>query len=273
MRIINTGDYFGSVRDGVITPLGLDVMAFYADPDAFKDVDPAAFGLPSAVPLEDVILHSPVPRPSKILGVGPNYLGHAAEATVATAASVDDLGWFAAFSSSVIGPGEDIRIPAGVREIDIEAEIGVVIGRPAHNVTPGEAGSHIAGFVCLNDVSARELQRRNSLRGKAIDTFFPIGPYLVTPDELGSWQGRAVRSYVNGQCFQDGSTGDMVFGVEELLSSFSRLLTLEPGDVIATGTPAGTPAYSNPPRYLQDGDIAAVSVEGLGRLENRVRQC
>jgi len=155
--------------------------------------------------------------------------------------------------------------------VDYEAELAVVIGRRAHRVAESGALSHVAGAMCLNDVSARDLQLQNPLwtSGKAIDTFAPCGPALVTLDEAGDLGDLAVRTRVNGELLQDGSTRDMIFGVAEIVAWLSRTMTLVPGDVIATGTPAGVGAFQN--RFLRDGDVVEVEIGGLGSVSNTVR--
>ena len=263
MKLVSTGDFFGRLEDGVVTPMGRSIIDYLSGAAELTPPQRAP------VPLAELKLGPAVPRPSKIIGVGPNYHDHAAEAAHAAPPELSALGWFCAFASSVVGPGDPIVIPAGVTAVDWEAELGVVIGK---NVGVAEALEHVAGYVCVNDVSARELQRRNTLKGKAIDTFFPVGAGLVTADEFGDWRGRRVRSYLNGQLYQDASTDAMIYGVEELISSISALISLEPGDIIATGTPVGTGGYSDPQRYLQDGDVIRVEVEGLTGLANPVVQ-
>jgi 5-carboxymethyl-2-hydroxymuconate isomerase len=166
-----------------------------------------------------------------------------------------------------------VLVPPEADEIDYEAELAVVIGRRASRVAVADALDHVAGYACANDVSSRSLQFRTGqwLTGKAIDTFLPLGPYLVTADEVPDPQALGIRCLVNDEPRQDSSTSEMVFGVAELVSYTSRTLTLEPGDLLVTGTPAGVGMAADPPRYLRAGDSMRVEIDGLGELENTVR--
>ena len=183
-------------------------------------------------------LRAPVPKPGKIVAIGLNYRDHAAESGQPIP---EEPILFAKFANSVIGPGEAIQIPRATDRADYEAELGVVIGRTAREVARDDALSVVAGYTCVNDVSARDLQLRVSqwTRGKAIDTFLPMGPWLVTPDEIPDPGHLAIRCVLNGDVMQDSNTDQMIFGVAELVSFISQTITLEPGDVIATGTPPG----------------------------------
>jgi 5-carboxymethyl-2-hydroxymuconate isomerase len=216
--------------------------------------------------LSDVL---PLGRPGKVLCIGLNYRAHAAEAGL-------DLPQrpmlFAKLPSSLIGPGEPIEVPAISSMIDFEAELGVVIGERANGVSAGSALDVVAGYVCFNDVSARDLQRadRQWTRGKSLDTFGPIGPRVVPASEVGDPQSLRVECRIDGEVVQQGNTADMVFGVAELIAFLSEAITLEPGDVIATGTPAGIGAWHRPPRWLTPGDEVTVEVERVGTLTNPV---
>jgi 2-keto-4-pentenoate hydratase/2-oxohepta-3-ene-1,7-dioic acid hydratase in catechol pathway len=174
----------------------------------------------------------------------------------------------------VVGPGADVVVPPEAAEqVDYEAELAVVIGRRASRVTADDALHHVAGYACANDVSARSLQFRSSqwLLGKAIDTFLPLGPWLVTADEVPDPQGLGIRCLVNDEVLQDSDTGQMVFGVAELIAYASRTITLEPGDLLVTGTPSGVGMAADPPRFLRPGDRMRVEIDGLGQLDNTVR--
>jgi len=211
-----------------------------------------------ALPLTAVELLAPV-APSKIVAVGRNYRAHVEERG---AVVPEEPMLFSKAISSIIGPGESISLPGWVGRVDYEAELAVVIGRPTRRVSPAGAKEAILGLTCLNDVSARELQRRDIQfhRGKGFDTFCPLGPWIQTgldPDDL------AIRAELNGRLVQDARTSQMLFPVAELIAFISRTMTLLPGDVIATGTPAGVGP-------LKAGDIIAVEVEGVGRLVNPV---
>jgi 2-keto-4-pentenoate hydratase/2-oxohepta-3-ene-1,7-dioic acid hydratase in catechol pathway len=227
---------------------------------------------PETIKLADLELLAPVPRPGKILAAGVNYGSHGAEQNRDVP---DHPVLFAKMATAVIGDGAEIRwSPALTQAVDLEAELAVVIGRTCRRVAEAEALSFVAGYTCLNDVSARDLQYSDKqfVRAKSLDTFCPMGPWLVTADEIADPQALRVRSMVNGEVMQDASTSDMIFGVAALVSFCSEAFTLEPGDVIATGTPAGVGWFREPKRVLQDGDEVVVEIEGIGRLTNRCRE-
>jgi 2-keto-4-pentenoate hydratase/2-oxohepta-3-ene-1,7-dioic acid hydratase in catechol pathway len=222
-------------------------------------------------PLSEAELLAPVPHPGKIVGIGRNYREHVAEeqADPPPAPLI-----FAKFPSSVIADGEQIRWdPELTGQVDWEAELGVVIGRRARNVSVAEALELVLGYTCLNDVSARDLQFGDGqwIRGKSLDTFCPIGPVVVTADEIPDPQTLAISCTVDGEVVQSSTTAMMYFGVAEIVSHCSRAFTLEPGDVIATGTPGGVGAFREPPRFLGDGSVVTVEIEGIGRLTNTCR--
>jgi 2-keto-4-pentenoate hydratase/2-oxohepta-3-ene-1,7-dioic acid hydratase in catechol pathway len=212
----------------------------------------------------------PIGVPSKIVCVGLNYRDHAAEQGV-------DLPeaplLFAKWPNTLIGAGEAIVIPPITSKVDYEAELGVVIGARLRNVSEENALEGVDGYVCLNDVSARDLQFADGqwVRGKSLDTFCPVGPELVPAAEIPDPQRLSIRALVNGRVLQDSSTSQMVFGVAAVIAHVSRAITLEPGDLIATGTPAGVGAFRDPPVFLQPGDEVTIEVEGLGVLTNPVR--
>ena len=222
-------------------------------------------------PLDEADLLAPVPRPGKVVAIGRNYREHAEEEGVEppTAPLI-----FSKWPSSVVGHGADIRWHAGLTEkVDYEAELAVVIGRTARRVAVADALEHVLGYTCLNDVSARDLQFGDGqwTRGKSLDTFCPMGPVLVTSDELGDAGDLAIRCSVGDEILQEARTSQMYFSVAEIVSYCSMAFTLEPGDVIATGTPSGVGAFRKPPRYLVDGDRVTVEIEGIGVLENTCR--
>lgn len=224
------------------------------------------------VPLEGCELLAPITAPQKIIAIGLNYADHAREAglTLPTA----PIG-FIKTSNSIVGPGDEIRFASDTTtQLDYEAELAVVIGRRVRNTPVNEALSAVFGYTVCNDVSARDAQFADAqwFRGKSFDTFCPLGPWIVTADELPDPQRLAVTCRVNGTTLQDSSTAEMVFGVAELISYFSRFMTLEPGDVIATGTPHGVGFVRTPPIFLQDGDVVEAEVEGIGVLRNTVVQ-
>lgn len=180
---------------------------------------------------------------------------------------------FSKFSSCVIGPGEAILIPNGSHQVDYEAELAVVIGRHARRVTAAEAPNSIFGYTNFNDVSARDFQFADGQwqRGKSCDTFAPMGPFVATADEIPDPGALRIRFRLNGETLQDSNTGQLIFGISELIEFLSRSIALEPGDVIATGTPPGVGFARKPPVFLKDGDVAEVEVEGLGVLSNPVQ--
>lgn len=219
----------------------------------------------------DLELGPPVPDPQKIVCLGLNYRDHAREVGADPPAAPM---FFAKFPNSLVGPRGDIVAPPETSKVDYEAELAIVIGRRCYRVAHDDALNSVFGAMCCNDVSARDLQLANQLwtGGKAVDTFAPTGPALVSTDELGDLQDLGVRAWVNGDLVQDGTTADMIFSIADSIAFLSRIMTLEPGDLILTGTPAGVGQSRNPPRFLEEGDTVEVEIDGLGRLCNRVRR-
>jgi 2-keto-4-pentenoate hydratase/2-oxohepta-3-ene-1,7-dioic acid hydratase in catechol pathway len=210
-----------------------------------------------------------IPRPGKIICVGLNYRDHAAEGGM-------DLPkaplLFAKWPNTLIGHGDPIVLPPESAQVDYEAELGVVIGTKARRVSERDALDHVDGYICLNDVSARDLQFADGqwTRGKSPDTFCPVGPRLVPRAEIDDPQALAIRCIVNGEALQDSSTAQMIFSVAEIIAYASQVITLEPGDLIATGTPAGVGVFRDPKVLLQAGDEVSVEIEGLGTLTNPI---
>jgi 2-keto-4-pentenoate hydratase/2-oxohepta-3-ene-1,7-dioic acid hydratase in catechol pathway len=247
-RVKQDGDIFHAVeRDGELKRAAGDLFAGLS------------IGAPVRGGLTSVTLLSPV-TPSKIVCVGLNYKDHAAEQGKPLPA--EPL-IFIKPSTAVIGPGDPILLPPGVGRVDYEAELGVVIGRRAHRVKKTQAWKHIAGLICVNDVTARDLQKKEAsyTRCKGFDTFAPIGPCVAT--DLNG-EPRAVEGWVNGQRRQSSTTADLIFSIEYIVEFITFVMTLEPGDIIATGTPAGIGPLAN-------GDTVTVKVEGVGELTNPVR--
>ena len=222
-------------------------------------------------PLASLRLLAPLPRPGKILGVGRNYGAHAAEGGLK---AQEKPRIFVKLATSVIGTGTPIPKPKAVAKLDYETELAVVIGKRAHGIAERDALAHVAGYTILNDVSARELQfdvsPPQTSFAKSMDGFCPMGPCLATPEEFADVRDIGLRGWVNGELVQDGSTKDLIFPVPVLIAYLSSYLTLEPGDVIATGTPAGVGAFRKPPRYLAPGDVVRMEIEEIGVLENRI---
>jgi 2-keto-4-pentenoate hydratase/2-oxohepta-3-ene-1,7-dioic acid hydratase in catechol pathway len=211
----------------------------------------------------------PIERPGKIICVGMNYRDHAAESGLEVPSQPV---LFAKWPNALVGPGEAIVLPPGCDQVDYEAELGVVIGARARGLGVDEALGAVAGYVCVNDVSARDLQFADGqwTRAKSLDTFCPVGPRLAPASEIADPQRLGIRCLVNGEALQDSSTEHMVFSVAELVAFISEAITLEPGDLIATGTPAGVGFTREPPIYLRPGDEVTVEIDGIGALTNPV---
>ncbi|HVM64756.1 MAG TPA: fumarylacetoacetate hydrolase family protein [Acidimicrobiales bacterium] len=220
-------------------------------------------------PLDAVALRAPVARPPKVLAIGLNYRDHAAE--TGREAPQHQL-WFNKQSTCVIGPGAAIEVPRESEQVDYEGELGIVIGRRCRHVPAARAAEAVAGWLVVNDVSVRDWQYRTPTftMGKSWDTHGPMGPWMVTADELVDPHALRLRTTVNGDLRQDGFTGDMVFNCWEMIECLSTAFTLEPGDVISTGTPAGVGMARRPPAWLRAGDTVRVEIEGIGSLENPV---
>ncbi len=215
----------------------------------------------------EVALLAPVPRPAKILCIGLNYKDHAAESR---SPLPERPLVFSKFSTSVCASGATVRIPRGSSQLDYEAELGVVLGRRAYRVPAARALEHVLGYTNFNDVSARDFQFKDGQwqRGKSCDTFAPFGEYIATTDEIPDPHRLRIRLRLNGQTMQDSNTDQLIFGVPELIASISEHITLEPGDVIATGTPPGVGFARRPPVWMRPGDRVEVEIEGLGVLAN-----
>jgi 2-keto-4-pentenoate hydratase/2-oxohepta-3-ene-1,7-dioic acid hydratase in catechol pathway len=210
----------------------------------------------------------PIDRPGKIVCVGLNYRDHAEEQGAELPA--EPL-LFAKWPNTLIGPGDPIVIPPLVTKCDYEAELGVVIGSRVHDVSKENAFEAVRGYVCANDVSARDLQFSDGqwTRGKSVDTFCPVGP-LVAKEDVPDPHALAIRAIVSGEVLQDSTTANLIFGVDEIVSHVSRTVTLEPGDLILTGTPAGVGVFRDPQRLLRPGDEVTIEIEGVGSLTNPV---
>jgi 2-keto-4-pentenoate hydratase/2-oxohepta-3-ene-1,7-dioic acid hydratase in catechol pathway len=260
MRLVSFDGGFGRLEGELVVPMGLDIVNHLATGEVHED-DP--------VMSTEVQLLAPVPRPNKVICIGLNYRDHAEESGL----QLPDVPiLFPKYANSVIGPNAPIVLPPETAEPDYEAELGVVIGRRASRVSERDALAHVAGYTCMNDVSARDLQGLTSqwMLGKAIDTFLPCGPWIVTADEIPDPQDLAIRLRLNGEELQSSSTAQMLFGVAELIAFISRTMALDPGDLIATGTPPGVGFARTPPVWLRDGDLVEVDIEGIGTLSNPV---
>jgi 2-keto-4-pentenoate hydratase/2-oxohepta-3-ene-1,7-dioic acid hydratase in catechol pathway len=231
---------------------------------------PEATAADFVYPLAEVSLAPPLNNPSKIICVGLNYHDHCREQ--GTEVPQRPL-LFAKFPSTIIGPDEKINWPGDIsQQVDYEAELAVVIGRTGRNIPLDQAYDYIAGYTIVNDVSARDVQFADVqwVRGKSFDTFCPVGPYLLTADEVEDPHSLRIQCWVNGELRQDSNTGEMIFKVPELLAYISKTSTLMPGDIISTGTPDGVGVFREPPTFLKPGDVIEIEIEKLGRLRNRV---
>lgn len=256
-------DANGTLRDlsGQIADLSGDVLGCLSE----LTVDgPVVEGSPRIGP--------PVAGTGKMVCIGLNYSDHAAEANMTPP---EEPMIFMKATSAISGPHDPIELPRGSVSTDWEVEMGVVIGKPAKYLTPDQVMDHVAGFVAVNDVSERDFQIRRSgqfTKGKSCDSFAPVGPWLVTPDEIADPQNVGLRLTVNGQTMQNGNTRDMIFPMAEAIAHLSQFMSFQPGDIIATGTPAGVGMGMKPPRYLRVGDAVVLEIEGLGQQRMTVVQ-
>ena len=261
------------IEDDKAVPIALEGSGPGAD--ALRDALAAGTDLTGTTSaplhLDDCRLLSPVRAPQKVLAIGLNYADHARESGMEPPPNPV---CFVKTPNSLVGPGEPISWASGASsQVDYEAELAVVIGRRASRVAQAQALDHVLGYTCCNDVSARDAQFADGqwVRGKSFDTFCPLGPWVVTADEVPDPQALGIRCRVNGETLQDSSTAEMIFGVAEIVSYLSQYLTLLPGDVIATGTPVGVGFSRTPPIFLGDGDVVEIEIDGIGTLSNPVR--
>jgi 2-keto-4-pentenoate hydratase/2-oxohepta-3-ene-1,7-dioic acid hydratase in catechol pathway len=279
----------GKRQVGVVSPDGQQVTAFKISPDmaargALPLIEAAANGdaLPglegTAASLSSVKLEAPIPHPRRNLWcVGRNYHAHAKE--LATSVFKDNsanvVQWPIVFTKApetVIGPTDDVVLPGAAisEQIDYEAELTIVIGKGGKNISKADWRKHVFGYTIINDVTARDVQMRHQQwdMGKSFDTFCPMGPWIVTADELDATKTR-VRCWVSGDLRQDAHTEDLIFDLPTLIETISRGITLYPGDLVATGSPAGVGMGFKPPKYLKAGDVVRIEVDGIGQLENK----
>lgn len=258
------------IDDGITEVAGQapDIPAMLRSQAALRDVADAAAAGPRR-PLGDVRLLAPIPRPGKFLCVGLNYLDHIEE-TGAKRPERPTI--FNKQITCVIGPGDPILKPAVASEMDYEGEFGIVIGRRCRHVPKERAREVIGGYVVVNDVSARDWQRHSPTwtMGKSFDTHGPTGPWVVTADEIGDPHRLDIRTWVNGELRQSSNTRQLLFTCDDLIAYLSTVFTLEPGDIIATGTPGGVGFKMQPPAYLAAGDTVRIEIERIGVLENPV---
>ncbi|WP_426663297.1 fumarylacetoacetate hydrolase family protein [Rhodanobacter aciditrophus] len=276
MKLVRYGAH-GQERPGLIDAQGTlrDLSAHVGDIDAgalvragrarLAAIDPAILPEVAGTPRYG----APVARTGKMICVGLNYTDHAAE-TGANAPEQPIL--FMKATNAIMGANDDVIIPKDSVKTDWEVELGVVIGDTARHVRVADALDHVAGYLLVNDLSERAFQLEHGgqwVKGKSCDTFGPIGPWLLTADEVADPQNLAMWLEVNGHRYQNGNTRNMIFGVTELVSYISRYMTLQPGDIISTGTPAGVGLGQKPPRYLRPGDVMELGIDGLGRQRQR----
>ncbi len=273
MRLVSFSLTDGDRRLGMSTDDGIrDLTDAVGARDVGELLTIGAGELPTAgsmVDAEGVTFHAPIRRPGKIICVGLNYHDHCREQ------SIDPPAYpmlFSKFANAVADPGEPVTRPRATEKLDLECELAIVIGRRASRIGPEEALDAVFGYTIVNDVTMRDLQKedRQWLRAKGSDGFAPMGPAVVTADEFGDPQALRMRSSVNGETWQDSTTAEMVFDVATIVAFASRTITLEPGDLIATGTPAGVGHYQTPPRYLVGGDLMRCEIEGIGAIDNPV---
>jgi 2-keto-4-pentenoate hydratase/2-oxohepta-3-ene-1,7-dioic acid hydratase in catechol pathway len=222
-----------------------------------------------AVPIDQLELLPPVPDPEKIVGIGLNYRDHAAEGRLEPPQSPT---FFAKFRNSLVADGAAVSLPAASAKVDYEAEVAFVVGRRAKDVSEADAIDHLAGYTLFNDLSARDLQFATPqwMPGKVFDGAAPCGPAIVTPDEAGAADALGIALDLNGERMQDSSTAELIFSIPVLVAHLSRLMTLEPGDIVSTGTPAGVGGAREPRVWLRSGDELVVSSPQLGRLRTRI---
>ena len=262
------GDHVVRVREA---PSGSLEDWLSLGPRALGDICTTALRSADLVPLSSVRLLAPIEHPRKFLLVGLNYTSHIEEAERLGLRFPDTQIWCNKQNTCVTGPLDDVVIPACSQQVDYEGELAVVIGRRCRHVPAERALEVVAGYMVCNDVSVRDVQLRSPtmMLGKSFDTHGPIGPWLVTPEEIPDPQHLAIRTWVNGELRQDANTSEMRYTICEQIAELSSVFSLEPGDILATGTPAGVGFTMRPPRYLQSGDVVRVEIEGIGTIENR----
>lgn len=250
-------------------PTMLSIVA--AGPTALDAIRKLAETAPAALALSDAKLLAPIERPGKFLAIGMNYAKHIEEAKRLGQPTPTQQFWFNKQTSCLSGPFDKIE-PGVTEQLDYEVELGVVIGRPAKGVSEANAKDHVFGYVVANDVSARDWQRHSPTftMGKSFDTHGPIGPWIVTADEIADPHALDLRCVVNGEVRQDSNTSELVYNIWQQISYLSTAFTLEPGDLLATGTPSGVGIGMQPPRFLQPGDVVRCEIDGVGAIENIV---
>jgi 2-keto-4-pentenoate hydratase/2-oxohepta-3-ene-1,7-dioic acid hydratase in catechol pathway len=278
---LSTFTHLGKTRIGVVvgdeladlagTKLPTDMVSLLEGGPAMLDAARAALPTAPRLPLSGVRLEAPVLRPRKFLGLGASYGSHIQEVAHIMQPPKHQT-WFNKQVTCVNGPYDDIHMPRVSNTLDYEGELAIIIGAHGRNVKGPAIRQMIAGFTVCNDVSVREWQMRASTAtlGKSFDTHGPLGPWIVPPDELPNIHKLSLRTWVNGELRQDGNTSDLIYRFGEMIEELTTVFTLEPGDVLATGTPAGVGGARQPPEYLKVGDVVKVEIEGIGYIQNRV---
>jgi 2-keto-4-pentenoate hydratase/2-oxohepta-3-ene-1,7-dioic acid hydratase in catechol pathway len=286
-KVVRLGCVFGDICFDITKAIGDDLLEFPRVAFTIEEVLQVKDGLemlerhlgqlkesssgiqPFLFPPSDVRLHTPISRPQKLIGIGLNYRDHVEE--LKGQAPQQPL-LFGMYANAIIGPEESVIIPPMSKQVDYEAELGVVIGKRARQVSVESALDCVAGYTIINDVSARDLQFSDGqwVRAKSFDTFAPMGPYLVTRETLRDGDGLDIELRLNGKTMQKSNTRNLIFKVPELVSYISKVMTLEVGDVIATGTPGGVGFGRNPQVFMKPGDTVEIEIEGIGLLRNRI---
>jgi len=250
-------------------PTLLDLIEAGDDGRAKAEAFAAGAGAENKYALGTVKVLAPIPRPKKLICVGLNYRDHAAE-TGSTIPDVPTI--FNKFATAVIGPGDDIVLPKVSKSPDYEAEFAFVVGRGGRHIAAPDWQEHVWGYTIINDVSARDYQRATTqwLMGKTFDTFAPMGPWIVTADEIADPHNVNIRLEINGEVLQNSNTRELIFKIPELIAFLSSVFTLEPGDIVSTGTPAGVGVARKPQRFLRPGEEVVITVQGIGELRNPV---
>ncbi|MGC2657106.1 MAG: fumarylacetoacetate hydrolase family protein [Bryobacteraceae bacterium] len=280
MRLV-TYQSEGRVRPGVVSSsdvIDLSLQGFASLLEVIESGDDGLASIKSFLtaaprsahaPLSSVKLMAPIPRPKKLICVGLNYRDHAAE----TGAKIPDIPTiFNKFATAVIGPGDNIILPKIAKVPDYEAEFAFIISQGGRRIAGADWQEHVFGYTIVNDVTSRDYQRATTqwLMGKSFDTFAPMGPWIVTKDEIADPHSLEIRMEINGEVLQNGNTSDLIFNIPALIEFLSSVFTLEPGDIVSTGTPAGVGFVRNPPRLLKAGDDVIVKIPAIGELRNPV---
>jgi 2-keto-4-pentenoate hydratase/2-oxohepta-3-ene-1,7-dioic acid hydratase in catechol pathway len=271
MKLVSFKLKDGAVRGGVLAGETIRTLPNNGSDEVLSYISSGGVGsLGEEIPLSEVTLLAPLQRPPRIFGIGLNYREHAAESKMAVQ-SVPTV--FLKLTSSIIGPDTNVLLPPDATQPDYEAELAVVIGKPGHRISKENWRDHVFGYTIVNDVSARGVQLATSqwTLGKSFPTFTPMGPWIVTADEVPDPHGLEIGLTLNGEVMQSANTRDMIFPIPELIAYISSIVPLESGDVISTGTPPGVGLGRTPQRWLRPDETMIIEIEGIGKLRNRTR--